>query len=374
MNLRALLRQAHLWLGLTLGLLFVVTGVSGSLLAFYPELDAALTPSVRAAASSAQPASWEGLYRTLLEARPDRPIHWRIEVPDAGGPVQARSLSAADMAGEQFAPLIVWVDPRTDTVIRTEQWGRYLWTWLYDLHYHLLTGPTGAVVMGVVGLLVLPLLATGVMVWWPASLRLVRAAFSYRGGALRRQLYDIHKLIGIVAVVVLATIAATGAMINLPEQAAALAAPLSAPYAAPALASDPAPGRTRLPLDAALSVARRELPEGRLKWIDTPGDPSGVYAFRFRQPGEPNVRFPNSVVWVEQYSGRVLGVRDATKDPPATAVIDWLHPLHTGEALGLAGRLLVLLAGLVPLALFVTGLWRWLLPRRQGRADAGPER
>lgn len=36
-----------------------------------------------------------------------------------------------------------------------------------------------------------------------------------------------------------------------------------------------------------------------------------------------------------------------------------LHPLHSGEALGLAGRWLVPLSGLLPAALFTTGLIRW---------------
>jgi len=40
-------------------------------------------------------------------------------------------------------------------------------------------------------------------------------------------------------------------------------------------------------------------------------------------------------------------------------VLNWLHPLHGGEALGLTGRILAFVAGLVPIALFVTGVFRW---------------
>jgi uncharacterized iron-regulated membrane protein len=39
--------------------------------------------------------------------------------------------------------------------------------------------------------------------------------------------------------------------------------------------------------------------------------------------------------------------------------LNWLHPLHNGEAFGLTGRILVFLSGLLPLVLFITGFLRW---------------
>jgi uncharacterized iron-regulated membrane protein len=49
-------------------------------------------------------------------------------------------------------------------------------------------------------------------------------------------------------------------------------------------------------------------------------------------------------------------------------VLAWLHPLHNGEAFGLAGRVLACVAGLLPLLLMVTGVQRWADRRRAGRA------
>ena len=44
-------------------------------------------------------------------------------------------------------------------------------------------------------------------------------------------------------------------------------------------------------------------------------------------------------------------------------MLNWLHPLHGGEAFGLAGRLLALVAGMLPIILFATGIVRWLQRR-----------
>ncbi|MFM2372531.1 MAG: hypothetical protein RIS85_2253, partial [Pseudomonadota bacterium] len=43
---RTIVRKAHLWLGLGLGALFALLGLTGSLLVFYQEIDAALHPHI----------------------------------------------------------------------------------------------------------------------------------------------------------------------------------------------------------------------------------------------------------------------------------------------------------------------------------------
>jgi uncharacterized iron-regulated membrane protein len=48
-----------------------------------------------------------------------------------------------------------------------------------------------------------------------------------------------------------------------------------------------------------------------------------------------------------------------------TAINAWVRPLHDGSVGGLVGRILAVLIGLAPAALFVTGLLRW--QRRRGR-------
>jgi len=44
--------------------------------------------------------------------------------------------------------------------------------------------------------------------------------------------------------------------------------------------------------------------------------------------------------------------------------VEWLYPLHTGEAFGFTGQLIILIAGLMPLILYVTGVIRWLQKRK----------
>lgn len=68
-------------------------------------------------------------------------------------------------------------------------------------------------------------------------------------------------------------------------------------------------------------------------------------------------------------------MRDGRREQAGDVLLNWLHPLHSGEALGLAGRLLVLLSGIGTVLLAVTGLLRWAMrgsrPARDTPDDAG---
>ncbi|MFC4256844.1 PepSY domain-containing protein [Altererythrobacter xixiisoli] len=367
---RNLVRKIHLWLGLTIGLWLVVMGLTGSLLAFYPRIDAWLNP----VGAVGQPAaSMDEIYGLLRATYPERSAHWRIEIAPAGQPFQARSLSAEDMAGTRFAPLMVWIDPHDPAILRSEQWGRYAMTWVYDLHYHLQLGPRGAVVVGGFGLLTLILLLTGLVNWWPQPGSSFRKALSLRRGAAPvRTLYDVHRLVGIGGMALLLPMVLTGVMMSLPaptQGALSLFMPVSVPVS-PAPVLEQADDGRQVSIETALGTARSIFPAAPLRWIETPASGAANYAFKFETAGDPNRRFPHSTVWVDRHSGRIAGTLDAGKRVGTASVASWFYPLHSGEVLGLPTRIVVCLAGLLPLVLFGSGLWRWLLIQRRHRTPA----
>lgn len=356
-NVRVAVRHIHLWLGLTIGGLFALAGLTGSALVFYPELDAAFSPALRAVPPGARPASWQAVYDTLRREHPQRTGAWRIEVRPNGGAIPVRYYRPRETEGRDFAPLLVWIDPVRLTTIRSAFWGGTIFTWLYDLHYRLLLDRPGGTIMGVAGIVMLLLLASGLWAWWPRhggwrrAIRLKRAAAPIRG------LYDLHKLTGLAGLLVLLVVTGTGVMLGLPDQVRPLLRRVSVLYGAPILSvraiGDP------LPLDRLVRRAERRFPDGRLAWIETPANLQGALRINLARPGEPSRRFPRTNVWLDPHSGRILSVRDGQDEKAGDMVLNWLHPLHGGEAFGLIGRLLVFVSGLLPAALFATGLLRW---------------
>lgn len=359
-GVRAIVRAVHRWLGLAVGGLFVVFGLSGSLLVFYEAIDAALHPEIRVAADGPAPGwdspVWDRALRTVRERWPERDGAWRFEVTGQAGAIPAR-YQPPD-AGHHGRRIMVWLSPDGTRVLREAEWGGYAMTWLYDLHMRLLLHEGGHALVGWTGVAVTLLLLAGLAAWWPRG-SWQRALHFKRGAVPTRRLRDVHKLAGLVALPLLLMLAVTGAMLALPVQSdALLARTLGAPARAPAVQALHGSG-PNVPLARALAVAREALPASRLAWVEAPGPGTGAVLVRVQQPGDPSRRFPHSYVWVDPRSAAVLAVHDRERLGVASKVNNWLHPLHDASAGGLVLRGLVALVGLVPALLFATGLWRW---------------
>lgn len=369
--LRGGVRRLHLWLGLSLGGFFVLLGMTGSALVFYQAIDAALHPEIRVEAGRPAPGwnspVWDRALATLHARWPERNGAWRFEVTDEPGALPVRY--QPPKAGHHDTRVMIWLSPDGKAVLREAVWGEYLMTFVYELHMRLALGETGHAVVGWIGLGLAALLLTGLWAWWPRGSW--RKALRYKPGApASRRLRDIHKLCGLGGLAVLLMLAVTGFMLALPDQSnAALRLVLGAADASPAPRSAASNG-ARIPVATALQAAHAALPQARLAWVEVPGPGDGAFMIRAQQPGDPSFRFPHSYVFVDQYEGRVLAVQDSQRASAATVLNNWLHPLHDGSIGGWPFRAILVIAGLIPAMLFLTGLMRWRGRSRSVRGRA----
>lgn len=370
---RILLRRCHLWLGLALGGLFALLGLTGSALVFYIEIDRALHPAVEVQASTSAPGwtspVWDRALATGRAHRPDPHGTWSLEATGQGGAIPSRYYPS-DHHGHHTAREMVWFSADGSRVLRAEPWGGYVMSWLYELHMHLLAGEIGSQIVGWSGFAMLVLLASGIVVWWPRGSW--RKAFAFRRNAVAlRRLRDLHKLAGVWSMALLFILVGTGALLALPTvKTQLLSAMISTPDKVPDPQSSAASGR-QIPVSQALAAAHRAVPAARLAFIDVPGIGSEPFRMRVQMPGDPHRRFPSSFVFVDQYTGAVLAVHDVRQGNAATTTAKWIRVLHDGSVGGLSTRILAVILGLVPLGLFVTGFLHWrrrLAARAQSHA------
>lgn len=369
MNWRKLSRRLHLWLGVSLGALLVVFALTGSALVFYNELDTGLHPRL----SAAEPVSeinWDMALASLHQTYPDKPGPWRLEVTPEQRFIPVRYYNPPEKQGQGFAPLMAWLEAGSGEVLRQSYWGDYLVTWLFNLHFQLLSGDTGQLVVGYFGLLSLLVLLSGLLAWWPRKGQWIRALQTRRRASKMGILYDVHKLTGLIFIAPLMVLLSTGAMLGLPAQTKALLQSVSGPDStAPAPVVSAPVGPVQVSLSQAVEVARQALPGAQLAWIHTPakdGQP-GYYRFRFQVAGDPSRRFPHSQVFVSTRTPSIIQVSDYREQNTTATVLNWLHSLHAGSALGVTGRVLWVLAGIACALLFVLGCYRWHLRRNGGQ-------
>ena len=364
-KLRALTHTIHQWLGLSVGFGFAVLGLTGSLLVFYPEIDLWLNPAQQVSPGPSPGFSLQKAIDALHRQHPSLNGAWRLEMPVAEGrPINARYAKPVESLGRTFAPLMVTLDPETLHPSSNRIWGDYAMTWLYNLHYTLLLDKPGRYTVGVIGLLILLSLFSGIYLWWPSARRWRSALRPQIRSGIVRATYDWHVLTGIYGLLILLALGFTGVVLALPEYVRPLVNDLSSLRQMPHLHSLKQGGQSMINADRAVAAAQAEMPEGVLRWLETPADETGSYRVNLWLPGDPGYRFPRSNVWVDAYSSRVLAVRNYGDNSPGETFLAWQHPLHNGEVLGLSGRILACIGGLLPTILWITGLIRWQQKRR----------
>ncbi|MCI0570321.1 MAG: PepSY domain-containing protein [Myxococcaceae bacterium] len=362
-RLRPVLFQLHRWVGLVLGLWLVVAGLSGSALVFGDALSVQLDPALHRVAPSPQRAPLSVVLENLRAAHGPTPPRF-IRMPErADAPYEAWM----DAQGS----LRAYVDPASGRVLGSRCTQESPVAWLRELHVHLLAGETGETVVGLGGVGMLLLCLTGLVLWWPGRRKLALGFTVRRPLKWRRGNHDVHKVVGILALPLLLVGALTGALLVFHAPFDRLLATMNGKPPVAATASRGEPPGEGPGVDALLAAADAALPGARTTRVDLPPRPGAPLKVRKRLPGEVH---PNgmSFVLLDPASGAILQVQDARTAPLSARVWALRYPLHIGSWGGLPTRLLALLAGLAPGALFLSGFFLWLERLRRPFRTSAP--
>lgn len=361
--MRPLLIALHKYTGLLAGLLLALIGLTGSVLVFDHALDEVAAPETVAFTASGERASLQSVVDSAGTALGGDTAAERVYLArKEGSPHVVRFPGPPGAPG----PIEVSVAPTTAEVLAVRTWGEYPVSWLYRLHYTLLAGSTGKTIVGVFGVLILFFGISGVVIWWPRAGQWRRAFTIKRDGGAFRFNYDLHKTAGIYFLPLLIAVSFSGV-------ALVFHGPVETMVSA-VLPMDKRPGPKStgegetISIDKAVAIAHEVFPAASLKRVYMPRGEEGSYHLAFNQLGEAWSNHAATAVWVDQYSGEVLDVWDATRLAAGSSFMQWQFPLHNGDALGIFGRWLVFVTGLLPALFFGTGFYMWLRKRRPGKA------
>ena len=117
--------------------------------------------------------------------------------------------------------------------------------------------------------------------------------------------------------------------------------------------------------DIAVAKASAIFPGATLKRIYLPNSDTASYQLLLTQSEEAWTNYGASKVWVDQYTGEVLASWNPLTAPMGNKFLIWQFPLHSGDALGLGGRWLLLITGITPTVLFGSGVYLWWKKRQR---------
>jgi uncharacterized iron-regulated membrane protein len=357
MKVRQIALVLHRYIGVTVGILLAFVSLTGSSLIFWKEINVFLNPQMFQVVPQGDRVSVQFVVDTVRSAYPD----WQLNFMEL--PRTLNSVYKVQMLLNNGGRTFIYLDPYTGSVLGSQEWGRTLMSFIYELHISLLGGKAGETVVGICGLLLLLLSVTG-LILWPGWKKLV-AGFSIRWHSLPHLInYDLHKVGGILSCVFLIAIASTGTAMTFETQFKSAVYSLAGTPKPPQLTSTIVANSPTIAADIVLQKADLALPSGKSLSITFPREPQGTFLVRKRLVGDihPN---GSSYVYLDRYSGEVLRVENSfTTNAAFRIIISWF-PIHIGAFGGLTTRILYVFIGFTPTLLSLTGLALWR--RRQWR-------
>ena len=354
---RGWLFQVHLWTGLVLGLLVGVVSATGSIVVFRYELNRLTVPGTAYVTPQPTRLTIDELTRRI---QADRPNDRLVQASWEAGPGTAWNFRTQSPEGHRFH---TFINQYTGEITGQENYQYKILQWIFDLHAYLLGGASGMFLNGFVGLAAVLLALTGLVVWWP-GLPHWRFGFTYLWGARwPRQNYDLHKVVGFYASLLVAFVSITGAYFSFPNLYARWTARLTgsevwnaAPRAGTAWADR---GR---PIEDFIRIAESAQPGASSVSLRFPQAPGEAVQVRTKEPYDWH-RIGLNYVYLEPADGRLVRNQRFATSPPGTQIIQLMYPLHFGRFGGRWGAVpfygvmvLYVVIGIAPLALAVTGL------------------
>lgn len=362
----------HRWAGLALALFLSIAGLTGSLLAFYDELDAWLNPALLTVAARPGPPLDPDQIAQSAEAAVEGSVATSIRF--AKTPSQSVGVGVEARAENQLQVNEAYVDPYDGRYLGARELGSFgldpprIMSFIYSLHYSLhLPGAWGLWVMGIAAIiwffdnfvgayLTFPLrrgddprraaevasrLARGWWARWKPSWQIKR------GGSAFRITFDLHRASGLWLWPVLGMLALTSVYLNLPRE---VFNPIVSIFAtvAPEPEEFPSVARAnqRFTFADALNLAAKQLPQGtedfKPKFISYDRQ-LGVFRVDF---GHPNARdewfrVRHERIYLDGNTGNVVGRHGTESGGGGDRFNAVLFPLHSGQLFALPGRILI---------------------------------
>ncbi|MFD2934239.1 PepSY-associated TM helix domain-containing protein [Spirosoma flavum] len=359
--------QIHKWTSLICTAFLLMLCLTGLPLIFYEEIEhmegaANLAPQLPAGTPN---AGLDRLAETVKLAYPNkvtRYVFWDEHEPNTTTFGLTDSLTAP---ADNFKNVIL--DDRTAKILDEPALQEGFMYVMLQLHVDMFMGLGGKLFLGLMGMLFVVAIVSGLMLYSPIMKRfdfgLVRTEKS-----TRLKWLDLHNLLGVVTVAWAVVVGFTGVINTLSEVVLGLwqqgqLAEMVAPY------KDAAPLSGKLSsLDQAVAVAKRAAPAMTPSLIAYPGtlfSSKHHYAI-FMKGNTPLTERLITPALVDAKTGKLTDMRDM---PWYVNALYISQPLHFGDYGGLPLKIIWALFDLVTIVVLGSGLYLWFVRNRAAKAQ-----
>jgi uncharacterized iron-regulated membrane protein len=335
---RKVFHTLHLWLGLISGTLLALVALTGCVLAFEDELRFLTQGDLLYIEAQQKPQL--NVAQVLEVVKQHNPKYKLNQIRYFGEPDKAIQVYTRDRK-------IVAVNPYTGQVLGLRDMNTDPLYVILSFHRTLLLGKVGEEIIFWNVCIFLFMLVSGLFIWLPPRLKMFRKNFSLKlSSPPKKRNYDLHRMLGFYAWVPLFLIAITGiSMASGGEKGPKIKSTVERPESV-----------AQSIYDGALAQVYHGEAYDMLR-VTFPADSTGVINIGIRYATSSFRKQSNFLF--DQYSGKLLKTEPYQQKSASQTFFGSSYEIHTGRILGIPGKIVMFLAGLVALSLPVTGFLIW---------------
>lgn len=350
----------HLYLGIIAGAILCVVGLTGSVLVFQDEIDAALNKELFESLEGKKRYSIDEVIPVVQQKYPQKQFDYVLQTGETNKNATYRFYNF-ETESEFF------INPYTAELCGERLYNSSLVEVVTNLHRTLLLGEWGRYIVGLATLCMLVLTISGLRLWIPQQYKKWKQwkavlTVNFKT-SLKRQNYDWHNVLGFYTAPIVILLSLTGFAITFSAFFIGALFMLTgqSPQSVASIFGQKAvytKGATMLTPAEAATIAHAKLPGAQLLGMAIPRDSNTIYRFDMLSEGASKTG-NRIMVMVDQYTGKIRLNSETDFPNIGNSYLTWLTPIHFGTFGGMPTRILAFIGGLVPLLLFITGFITW---------------
>ena len=337
----------HHWIGLVAGLLLLISSITGSVLVFHHDIDHAQFSNWNTLGKPATGISIDSSFEPIRQSYSD----YDIRIPDFPE-TSSQALKYELRKGNTRK--WIFVHPMTGEVIgKVEQADQRLVHILLELHYMLMSGTFGKVVVLLMGIALMVLSITGILLYRRSILKVL--SFRQKISLVSRRSFfsSLHRIVGVWSLIFNLFIGITGTYISFTLVQSAISSGGNLKMESPALS---------ISIDATLDQVRKEYPAFDINYLLFPKNVNGNLTISGRLKSDPSwYGFTNSKIQVNPRTGIIEAATFLQDTPWHNRFVAILKPIHFGDYAGIGIKLLYCFFGIFPAILAISGFLIWRL-------------
>ena len=374
MTIKKFIGKIHLWLGLSSGLVVLLLGITGCILAFEIEIRN-LTESFRKIETEDKPYLPPSSIKAIAEKHLISKKVLGVEYPGKGKAAVAAYYDETNYE-------LVFINSYSGEVLKHKNMPEDFFRIILDGHFYLwLPHHIGQPIAASATLIFLIMMITGLILWWPKSKAARKQRFSIKWTAKwRRKNYDLHNVLGFYMTWIAIFIAITGLVFGFQWFAKSLYWATSGgdkmvEHRHPVSDTSQTASFSNM-ADYLWNEHRDDVKENEslgIYFANLSTDPVEVVINH-----RPGTYYNSDFYHYDQYTGKELPATGSYagtfKDAKlADKIVRMNYDIHVGAVLGIPGKLLAFFASLIAASLPVTGFIIWWGRRKKTKATAKPQ-